>query len=451
MTLSNELWLHVFSNITDVKTLKAILSASHRFHALGLEKVLRTLVWRTPETTARRVLDMLDRPERCRIPRVLALTLDCDLYNGKVTDTKSGEIERISRCIGLFANLTSLTITGGNIPPAYFDTFRDLRRLAELTLRSCWVAALPPDHGSTSDENLDREKTLTVTKLHLHNVLLRQGEFYINSEGRIVEHTVLPEALPFPTDLLHRLESLEVTSSHSSATAEEQARSLILYTPGLVRLFTNGPQIEPHIFSSPDFVPPTLCAFSGSLQMAQAVLENVPALAALTVDEELAPTHAIELVATLDGALWRIGLTIRVWDAAVLRAIARALPQCEHISLLYRSGGPAPGFLLDLSLPSTLHTLALHPAADAQTPPVRRQHHSYSDYMRAYRAWRANITAGHPPATAPSEEQCREYVLAWGRRYPGLYVVSLVPGRFWHRAHERNEWVVREDALVSGI
>ncbi|KAJ6573453.1 hypothetical protein DFH09DRAFT_1312156 [Mycena vulgaris] len=158
MSLPNELWLRIFASVTDAPTLKAILAISHRFHALGLEVGLRTVVWQPAWKTHSRVMEFLERPEKCRILRVLSLTLDNNFHHGQIIDVESGDLERIYqreqdwlRCLRRFSNLTSLTITGGQISPFYFDTFRWLRCLTEVKLQSCWVAAFPLEQDSDSD------------------------------------------------------------------------------------------------------------------------------------------------------------------------------------------------------------------------------------------------------------------------------------------------------------
>lgn len=77
-SLPNEIWLHIFAHVKEKATLKAILSTSYRFHALGLEEVLCAPVWNTAVKTYSRLLDLLNSPEKCRILRVLSMTLDSD-------------------------------------------------------------------------------------------------------------------------------------------------------------------------------------------------------------------------------------------------------------------------------------------------------------------------------------------------------------------------------------
>ncbi|KAJ7140789.1 hypothetical protein C8R44DRAFT_866477 [Mycena epipterygia] len=401
-SLPNEIWLHIFALIKDEVTLKAILSTSYRFHALGLEEVLCAPVWNTAIKMYNRLLDLLDSPEKGMILRVLSMTLDSDFHAGEVMDKRSRlphivywKEENHMRCMSLFSNLTSLTITGGQNFPFYFDTFRQLRRL---TL----------------------ERDLTVTKLSLHDVLLCRGEFHIRADGRLVAFS---NSLPMPRDPLRRLQELAITTSFYITSVEQEVASFL--DCALPRR------------DHPRIIARVLRVLPYSTARAE--------LAELTVSDPLAPAPALELLDTLNSNPIRsLALTLSDQNPSVLRALAHRLPHPERISLIYRYGAPVP-VRHPLPPPSASHVAHARASPPRGAPaPRRRQYHGYSDYMGAYRAWEVDVLRRAAPL---SDAQCRVFLDAWASRCPRLRVVGLAPGKLWCRMG--NEWEV-QDSRADG-
>ncbi|KAJ7137259.1 hypothetical protein C8R46DRAFT_1047586 [Mycena filopes] len=421
----------------DAPTLKAILSTSHRFHALGLEEALRSLVWDTPQKTRRGLRGLLNDPAKCRIPRTLAMTLDdAPDYLVKFLTTTPDEF----RCLSMLCNLRVLTITGGTIISAHFQMFRHLRRLTELQLEFCSLA--PFVAGDPADADFIWADT-ALTKLVLYNVVLSE-EFH--AEGA-------------PTELLRRVESLEITSFAIGTLA-----MLFPHLPALVRLSIDP---RPHStnassLSNPTYnFPASLRAFAGPLQVALEAVAQLPQLEELSVLDALASAPFIEaLVEKLNPETTRVvALKLERWEDAVVAigAVARCLRACEHLRLVYEYGGSETasasppslsGDLLGamegpLASLKALHTLVFRPVQVSTAPAYRRQYHAYSDYLAAYQAWSADLRTGRARAVPPDEARCRAYLAVWGAGNPRLRLVGLGAGEMWHR-EAGGRWVVRE-------
>ncbi|KAK6977522.1 hypothetical protein R3P38DRAFT_3123422 [Favolaschia claudopus] len=429
MILPNELWMQIIASVKDPATLKAILLTSQLFYALALEEVLRILVWDTTGNTPhKRFLGLLERPEKCRIPRALSVKLDRDNDSYETIDPDSSHrLERryrkeheTIRGIGQFSNLRSLTLTGGEILPAHFDAFRDLRHLNELHLHFCWIKSLPSLNPNPNSE-LIPQLELAITQIHLHDVVLSREFVEISS----------------PSELFGRVELLEVISSGAIEDAEVQARALLVHLPCLARLSIDGLTGNSRRASlrRPILAPAqSLCEFSGSLKLALQILPHTPELNVLAVRDMLSMASAVEVMTAIKAntpLVRSLKLTLVTWSDAVWRELPTAVPHCERLNLVYHYGAPTRDILAEkLALPA-LHTLMLRPAA-AESP-YRRQYDEYGVYVSAYRAWYAALMAARPLGDA----QCWEYLAVLARANPGLRVVGFAAGK------AGGEWVMR--------
>ncbi|KAJ7070123.1 hypothetical protein C8F01DRAFT_544700 [Mycena amicta] len=454
MSLPNEIWIAIFTHVEDVPTLKAILSTSRHFHVLGLEEALRNLVWNTAEKTHRRLAELLQSPDKRRLPRILSMKLEegDPIENRTLFSWESPNLRLAKkpdlcealrvRCIGTLSNLRSLTIVGGTILPHYFDAFRQLRRLETLRLHDCAVCT--PHCGAAADPL--GEPDLAITTLGLHDIVV------CNQIERGTPH------------LWRRVHDFAIFSStQTMAYVEGQAALFLPHLPNLHKLCVHGlpddsdlqtwMSIDPPQLRN---VSPLLRSLSGSWRMALEMLSSATELEEISVHDTITATQAVELVDGLNSETIRVvELELETWDESVLRRIVQTVPNCETLSIVYRSGCPTSDFLLRtfpdhlLPLLPRLSTLRLRRPADSLLlhSIFRRHYSSYDEYMASVRAWRDDLATGRVRLPPPSEAQCLEYVLQWGRTGRLLASVSLVPRKEWVRCGRRGKWVLRTEDL----
>nr|GAT54775.1 predicted protein [Mycena chlorophos] len=430
---------------------KAILSTSRRFRALGLEEALRSLVWDTADKTHRRLAELLQSPEKRRIPRMITMRLGGSKSDGETHFQFDWDSTNLSlarkpdlheamriRGIGMLANLRTLAISGGTILPYYFDAFRQLRHLNRLRLESCTICA--PHSGAAADPF--GEPDLAVTALELHDVIL------CNQIHRMTPH------------LWQRVQEFTVSSStHATAYVEIQAAAFLSHLPNLLSLHVYGVQMDSDVLAWTTLEPPSIAymvpllrSFSGSWRMAMEIVACGIELAEIRLPEEISVNQACELVEGLNPKNTRvIELVIEACDEGFFRLLPQALPRCEVISIVYRSGNLTSDTLLR-TIPNQLlrhlpklTIFRLRPASDATLlhSIFRRHFQSYSEYMATLRVFHRDLALGRVRQPPPTESDCFDYVVKWGRANKRLERISLVPRKEWVRRGTGDQWTLR--------
>ncbi|KAK7042873.1 hypothetical protein R3P38DRAFT_2768362 [Favolaschia claudopus] len=445
----NEVWLHIFSLVSDGPSLKAIILSSRRFHDLALPELLRSVGWNSAEK-AEAHLDFFERRVDCRkVPTRFALTLR---FEG---DTQSESVTTIVGRISWFANLRTLSFTNASLDGLFYTTLSQLPRLTDLSLDSCYLAspplAVPPtplQNSSPLAVNLD----IPVTHLALTSLSTSQHtySFYRDLLGllRNVVSLTLTDQLPHLVDVLPALHSLSICAS-----SDEGAASLLnrRYLPSigsrLLHLRVNV-QIALLDFRTTPVAPaqlvelsaPLLQSFRGSLYLANCLIPTSPNLSSITISTVVKKTRdALALIEAVSAApIEEIELGVEDWDDEVLLGVTHRLPSCRQIKLFFYYSQPSDDFLFNLGihhLPCLphLHTLHVHVVPILPSPllyDLRRRH-----YLPRTEETRI-------PAVEPEEEKCEEYLAVWKKYNPTLRAVKFVKGREWRREGEGGRWFV---------
>ncbi|KAJ7652393.1 hypothetical protein DFH06DRAFT_1331031 [Mycena polygramma] len=480
----NEVLLHIFSHVVDANSLKAVVLTSQRFHNLGLQELLRTLVWNTTEK-AQASIDFWERNDnnRRRIPTALSLNL-----NGRMGLYENESHPTILQHASLFRNLSSLSLSNSGLAVTFYQVLLNLPNLTHLNLVSCRVANAPP-HFPYSFPSLSADPEVSVTHLTLSHV---STYHYIPPVDEDEDHPNVPDNHYVPLNgilplFIHlpRLNSLtfnssirlpiflpQITSLAIPAMHLEHAIDLLSHRlpamPNIQHLrigaLPERPQPRTPPREDPQAPPPPMLSFGvhlpelesfvGPVNIARSLVPLAPLLSALTVNVFFAKTaDALAMIECAKGSQLRsIELRVSEWDDELLLAITHSLRGCEEVNVVWRFGQPSDEFLFNLgimhlSLLPQLRTLHLHAVPPLPLAPepsyMYRQYHRHiglgdldSDSEDE------NATRAPQPvrAEAPSEDSCMEYLAVWTRYNPALRRVKFVDGREWTRAAVGRRW-----------
>ncbi|KAK7007500.1 hypothetical protein R3P38DRAFT_3365812 [Favolaschia claudopus] len=448
----NEVWLHIFSLVSDRPSLKAIILSSRRFHDLALPELLRSVGWSSAEK-AQAHLDFFERRVDCRkSPTRLDLTLQIELG-----DTQSESVTTIVGRISWFANLRTLSFTNASLDGLFYTTLSQLPCLTDLSLDSCCLASFPLVVPLTLQNPSPLAVNLDIPVTHLAVASLstlypaNTNTLYRHHLGllRNVVSLTLTDQFPNLVDVLPALHSLSICAS-----SDEGAVSLLnhRYLPSigsrLLHLRVNV-QIAPLDFRTTPVAPaqlvvelsaPLLQSFTGSLYLANCLLPTSPNLSSITISTVVKKTQdALALIEAVSAArIEEIELGVEDWDDEVLLGITHRLPSCRQIKLFFYYSQPSDDFLFNLGihhLPCLphLHTLHVHAVPILPSPllyDLRRRH-----YLPRTEETRI-------PAVDIEEEKCEEYLAVWKQYNPKLRVAKFVKGREWRREGEGGRWFV---------
>ncbi|KAJ7445032.1 hypothetical protein FB451DRAFT_1189262 [Mycena latifolia] len=455
----NEVWLRIFSYIVNGKSLKAVILTSRRFHSLGVEELLRTVAWKTPERTKNNLKFWREHSHLNRIPTALSIDLnyrapdryprsgwsrtifhsdsshihadnavgmDPDDSDETMTDDEDEEdVDPYPAAFDhvlLFRNLTSLSLANGCIPLAFHSVLVGLPHLTHLALSACNIpdAALYIPSSSSSIS----------------------GAAPAESASRTSPFPAFNVARPF----LQLFSPFSLTCAANDwifAGDMENINNYLERTPNLLHLTVGA------LFTDEDMPPlgatlPVLESFRGPANLAHGLLAN---LAALTVSTVLAkPKDALELIEKASRApLHALDLRMAEWDDEVLRAISHLLPACRDVKVSFRFAQPSHHFLFNLGveyLPRLphLHTLHLH----ALTSPAGNP----ADFSsvgglpgQVYGRPRAPSET-RMAAVLPAEAACGEYLAVWTQYNADLRRVRFLPSCEWTRQYVGGPWRV---------
>ncbi|KAK7000670.1 hypothetical protein R3P38DRAFT_3218976 [Favolaschia claudopus] len=448
----NEVWLHIFSLVSDRPSLKAIILSSRRFHDLALAELLRSVSWNSAEK-AEAHLDFFETRVDCRkVPTRLAFTLQID------GDTQSESVTTIVGRISWFANLRTLSFTNASLDGLFYTTLSQLPRLTDLTLDSCSLASpplvIPPTPLQISSPlavNLDIPVThLAVSSLStLYPVNVHTLYRHLFGLLRNVVSLTLRDQFPLLVDLLPALHSLSIyASSDEDAVSLLNDRYLPLIGSRLLHLRVNF-HLAPLDFRTPvqpvqlvELSAPFLQSFTGSLYLAYCLVPTSPNLSSITISTVVKKTQdALALIEAVSAApIEEIELGVEDWDDEILLGITHRLPSCRQIKVLFYYSQPSEDFLFNLGLQHLpclphLHTLHVHAVPIPPPPPMHAFH-------RRHNFPSTEETPPRIPAVDPEEEKSEEYLAVWKKYNPKLRAVKFVKGREWRREGEGGRWFV---------
>ncbi|KAK7000515.1 hypothetical protein R3P38DRAFT_2651168 [Favolaschia claudopus] len=447
----NEVWLHIFSLVSDQRSLRAIALSSRQFYNLALPELLRIVAWHSVEK-AEAHLDFFETRVDCRnIPTKLGLTLT----SASVTQLDS--ITAIVDRMTWFANLDTLYFANAHLSNSFYTVLVQLPRLRNLSLHACHLASPPlavlpnlSPNPSSPAVNLDIPVThLTVADLsalgpvHIHTIyrhLLAQLQNLVS--------LTLKDQYPVLVELLPALTSLSICAlSDEHAVSLLNERFLPSIAANLLHLRVDVADVPPDSRRPVELVEisaPSLQSFTGSLYLANCLLRTAPNLSSITISTVVKKTQdALAFIETASAApIEDIELRVEDWDDEVLLAITHRLPSCRRVKLFFYYSQPSDDFLFHLGvqhLPSLpyLHTLHVHAVPIPPPSPV----HQFRRRLDAITRTRENTnddtsTAARIRAVDPEEESCEEYLAVWKKYNPKLRAVKFVKGREWRREGE---------------
>ncbi|KAK6980761.1 hypothetical protein R3P38DRAFT_3376668 [Favolaschia claudopus] len=446
-----EMWLHIFSFVSDRRSLRAIILSSRQFHDLALPELLRTVCWNSVDK-AEAHLDFFETQiNRRTIPTKLALTLPSDTF------ARIESVTAIVERIPWFTSLKSLSFANVHLSASLYAVLAQIPTLMYLSLDSCHLAVLP----ALYQQNPSPPVNLNIPITHL-----TVGG--VSPLDAIQIHTLYRQLL----SLLQNLVSLtlkdhfyvflgslpSLTSLAICARFDEHAVSLLKmhYLPIIA---ANVLHLRVDVFGAPpdlsmpvepaeivDISAPVLKSFMGSLYIANCLLRTSHNLSSITITTLVKKTQDalgfIEAAST--SPIEDIELRVEDWDDEVLLAITHRLPSCRQVKLFFRYSQPSDDFLFNFGiqhLPSltNLHTLHVH--AVRIPPPLPAQ--SFGRRRPTATHTQTQTEEMAPPrirAVDPAEEKCEEYLAVWKQYNPALRSVKFVEGREWRREGERGRW-----------
>ncbi|KAJ7776790.1 hypothetical protein DFH07DRAFT_797784 [Mycena maculata] len=374
----NELWLRIFSGIGDGKTLIAITLVSHSFYGLGMEVLIRRVVWKNG-TVALSHLDFWARnPDKRRCVRGLKLHYHEGYKTPFVGNGRSGRLlspaESQSLCarISSFSMLKHLTLSHGFLPEDLFQSLQLLQNLTHLTIKYCCVP-VPP---------LSTPIPITVSTLCVSNLYTQKpdpaptesslfGDFIPNAMVYDVE--LNPIVSPHFIHILPHLHTLTASRILERDISDDAAARLASFTINevsctghatvteiwasvrrmsqLKRLHIDVERLRDRLFFYHSWIPfqpqgsfPRLQTIYGPGSLVASVLPGANALAQVVIMEPLAGTvHALDLItALIPLPVHTVALSLQKWDEKVLIHMTQSLPQCERLELLYFKGRSRP-------------------------------------------------------------------------------------------------------------
>ncbi|KAJ7136334.1 hypothetical protein C8R43DRAFT_1020511 [Mycena crocata] len=463
----NEMWMRVFA-YCDGQSLRAVILTCRRFRTLGMEELLRTLVWQSKKKAEQNLEFWEDAVDRRYIPTSLSMKFS----------------RRIDSCpdilnhISWFHNLRTLSLSGGGLPTIFYWVLLSLQQLTHLSLASCELphppAHFPLSYPSFSDVTAESPE-IRITDLSVRNVLGYFGEplpvqelleFLPHLRALTTDYTYIHPSEP----ILPQLTSFTLLPSSSSPEFMVMWMNTCLGHTKNLRHLTIG---VPTALTMRDAPPPVdaslpfLETFTGPAFVADGILDGAPALLALTINTVFKKTEeALSIIERVNHAatLRAIDLKLVEWDDEVLLAVAHRLPTCRSVKVSFRFSEPTEEFLFNLGvehlpLLDQLHTLHVL-ARGHKAPQVTQQNdqddsgvpsihapltyaHPSAYHAHALRAPReADEEPPRPDAAPPPEEQCVEHLAAWTRYNKNLRNVRFARGREWVRQFIGGRWSV---------
>ncbi|KAJ7615402.1 hypothetical protein FB45DRAFT_935621, partial [Roridomyces roridus] len=325
--IPNELLLHIFENLEDGPSLLAVILTCHRFHQLGVETLLRTVVWNTEDKAENAVAFLEDNPHLMRFPRSLAIHPE-----GGVAPWNS-----IWRRPITFINLNHLSLRHLTLSTGFYDFLVNAPRdLTHLAIDSC-VVEEPPLWFSSS-----AHPPIPITHLSL-------GVDYASLEQ---VHSLFDLGLPHPTlafiEELRLLQSLttdlwvavsqpptalaRLTSFTSTGVMVKVPFDVWRYLNQLLGRAENLVELEMSSCSAANtdgmrVVPPFVTArkmerFVGPAHLATSIVRAAPALVSLVIKQP-----AVEIQTRVEAVNFNCGRKAGLrrlvvgWGKQVLRVI----------------------------------------------------------------------------------------------------------------------------------
>ncbi|KAJ7652385.1 hypothetical protein DFH06DRAFT_535286 [Mycena polygramma] len=473
----NEVLLDLFTHVVDGSSLRAVVLASQRFHNLGLQELLRTLVWHSTEK-AQANIGFWERNDNSR--RLFPTALAFNLNDRKGVHANESH-PAILRHISWFKSLKSLSISNAALAVTFYEVLANLPTLTHLSLVKCPIANAPPHFPSSFPSFSAGPVEISVTDLTLAHVWghkhVPADEYVVPVDTGIIyryrralsKWTVplfkfLPHLTALTLDTVFSAWSMprslpEITTLSIVNMPLEDAimcsNSHLRIMPNLqhlhfVRLYETPMVMRPDD-PDEDVDLPWLQSFTGPAVVATSLVSRAPLLTALTINLFIAKTtDALALIeATNVTELRQIELRLRHWDDQLMLTVMYRLCACEDVKILWRFGQPSERFLLDLGVKNLpllpqLRTLHLHAVAPVPVPNMfqRRQHrgcgtHDYIDDAEEGEDMSTGINA-----EVPTEASCEEYIAAWTQYNSALRSVRLVEGREWVRLFVGGRWEV---------
>ncbi|KAJ6526163.1 hypothetical protein DFH09DRAFT_1286010 [Mycena vulgaris] len=446
----NEVWMQVFSYLAGGNSLQAVTLTCRRFHNLGMDELLRTLVWKTVEKATNNLKFWEENVELAYIPTSLSLSL-------AHRDPAACTLPLVLNHVSWFQNLDTLSLSNVILPPVFYHVLLNLPNGKHLNLHSCHVPDAPPKFPFSFPSFWDQDMEdieIGVTHLSLRNVIRAiQGSIHGDPHTQIDLFKFLPdlEALtleyvpPVPISILQQLTSLTLLPARSPDQTVYQLNEYLPHTPNLIHLNIGAPRTHTMREAPPPIVPtvPLLETLTGPEFVAHAVLLGSPTLVSLTVNTPLEKTRdALDLIEKCNGpTVVDIELSLTEWDDEVLLAVTQCLPACRSVKVVFRFSEPTDSFLFNLgiehlSLLVQLHTLHIHARPEDATPPCHDGYSldEYDDGMGVMFHRRVPAPKEtRATAVPPEEEACAEYLAAWTRYNTELRFVRFVRGREWAR------------------
>ncbi|KAJ6600471.1 hypothetical protein DFH09DRAFT_1302942 [Mycena vulgaris] len=341
----NELWLRIFSHIVDAKSLKAVVLTSRRFHNLGTEELLRTIVWKTRERTEQNLEYWKNNAYQNYIPTVLTINLNNrwkirTLPSGRLVEADDPEAEEEDadpypdalRHASLFRNLGSLSL---------------LPQLTHLILVGCPIPEAPPHFPLSFPSFADTTIApagVTVTDLSIRSVY-RDGLTTLFTFLPRLRALTTDDTVPVPAHVLQQLRSLTLPVFDTIGAMHLQ------HTPNLLHLSVAG-TVGGEVVRALTATLPLLESFSGPAVYITTLLNGSPNLVALRATTPVAkPRNAIVIIEKASSlALRTIELQLLEWNDEVLCAITYRLPACREIKLVFYFSQPSDDWLFNLGI-----------------------------------------------------------------------------------------------------
>ncbi|KAJ6521167.1 hypothetical protein DFH09DRAFT_1426092 [Mycena vulgaris] len=456
-TFPNEVWIWVFSHLVDGKSLHAVILTSWRFHNLGMDELLRTLVWKTTERAKNNLQFWEKNKHLAYIPTSLSLNL------ARRRDPGIGDLPLILNHVPGFQNLDTLSLSNVILPPVFYHVLLSLPNLTHLELLTCRVSDAPPHFPFSFPSFLEQDSRgieIGITHLSLSNVRRDSplpGTFHFHIDLLtflpVLESLTLDDFPSVPDSVLQQLTSLTLRPAPSPDVVVHQLNAYLPHTQNLLHLTIGAPE-APAREILPQIVPtaPLLETLTAPESIAHGVLLGSPLLQSLTINTPFAKKqNALDIIERIHGATLRtLALTLTEWDDEVLLAIAYRLPACRSVKVVFTFAQPSDAFLFNLGvehlpLLAELRTLHIHARAPDPAPPPPPDP-SADDYGMMGLGpglgfpWRVRAAPKKAEeketrvmAVPPAEDACAEYLAAWTRYNGELREVRFVSGRGWLR------------------
>ncbi|KAK6966585.1 hypothetical protein R3P38DRAFT_3515407 [Favolaschia claudopus] len=441
-----EMWLYIFSFVSDARSLRAIILSSRQFHDLALPELLHSVCWNSVDKAEAHLEFFETQINRRTIPTKLALTLPSDSY------TRLESITAIVDRITWFTSLKSLSFANVHLSESLYAVLAQIPTLTDLSLDSCHLAALP-----TLLQNPSAPVNFNIPITHLtvrglfpldaiqFRTLYRQLLALLQNLISLTLKDHFPSFLgPLPT-----LTSLCLCAPYEDAVSLLNVHYLPSIAATLLHLrvdVLDAPP-DPNMPVEPvdilEISAPVLQSFMGSLYIANCLLRTSHNISSITITTFVKRTQdALAFIEAASAApIEDIELRVEDWDDEVLLAITHRLPLCRQIKLFFRYSQPSDDFLFNLGiqhLPSlpNLHTLHVHAVTHIPPPPAQ----PFGFGRRPAATHTQTQTEGRIPAVDPAEEKCEEYLAVWAQYNPALRGVKFVEGREWRREGEGGRW-----------